>query len=68
MTVVATRLEVRCPKCNALQLVILTPGSGVIEVACRKHRCDAILIVEASGKVSLAPRTCQNKFDPLVSA
>jgi len=56
VTIVLARTEVRCPRCNALQFVIVSPGSGVVEVSCRRHRCDAVLIVEASGKVRLAAK------------
>ena len=62
-----TRLEVRCPKCNAMQFVIVVPGSGVIEVCCRRHRCDAVLIVDGYGNVQVSAKPCIHKLNVLTS-
>jgi phage FluMu protein Com len=41
----ADRVDVRCPKCGRLQLVIVRSGDAVIEVRCR---CKQVITVDTA--------------------
>jgi phage FluMu protein Com len=41
----ADRVDIRCPKCGRLQLVIVRSGDAVIEVRCR---CKQVITVDTA--------------------